>query len=177
MKIINGHGKIGKNGKYIVSPLDRKESKKHIKIMFEKVENILKEKFGKVIYSESQPKPYYWKTVEQAKGYLHTPSINIDSPNFRTNNQAFIHIDTGVNENGYNNEEVKRHFVISFELKGSIRYKYQKHWENDCVIIKKYILADNMVEALSEFENWLINNYDNFFTGRMQHNLSWRESR
>jgi hypothetical protein len=176
-KIINGHGSIDKvTGKYKVHPKDRIESKKIIKKMFADVERMLIEKFGKVNKMEGEETPKYNKFIEQATGYLFVPVQEFSGANFQsTNREAFIHIDTGVNENGYNNEEVKRHFVISFELKGKHRYKYQKRWENDCTIIKKYVLADNFEEVTAEFENWLKNSYDNFFTGRLLQNKTWRE--
>ena len=174
MKIVNGKGKIGKNGKYIVSPLDRIESKKLIKVLFAEVESILTKKFGSVVFVDGEEKPKYNKTIEQANGYLFTPSISIDSQNFRTNRSAFINVDTGVNENGYGKNTIKRHFVISFELKGSVRLKFQKKWNKDSIIIKRYALADNMNDVLEEFKDFLANEYDNFFTGRMLKNLEQR---
>lgn len=173
MILIDGKGKIGKDGKYIVSPHDRKISKRLIEVLFAQAQKILTNKFGSVIFLEGNEKPEYNKIIEQAGGCLFTPSIAINSPNFITNRQAFIHVDTGINVNGYNNKEFKRHYVISFELKGMVRYKYQKHWENDCTIIKKYVLADSLIDALAEFELWLTNEYDKFFVGRAKQNLPY----
>jgi len=176
MKIINGHGSIDKNGKYVTSPLDRVESKKIIKSMFAKVEKLLILKFGSVNFIEGKEKPEYDKFLESASVSIFTPSIHIDSKNFLTGRNAFIHVSTGINSSGYTKDVAKRHFVISFELNGKKRYKYGKSW-NDGTIIKKYVLADNEIDAISEFENWLSFEYDKFFTGRMLQNLSWREQR
>ena len=171
MKIINGHGKIGKDGKYIVSPLDRIESKKLIKTLFKEVESILTKKFGSVVLLKGKEKPEYNKFCKQSTGVIWTPLIAINSHNFLTNSNAFIHCSTGINENGYGKNTVKRDFVISFELKGMVRFKFQKKWDADSIIIKRYALADNMTDVLKEFEHFLANEYDNFFTGRMLKNL------
>jgi len=171
--IINGTGKIGKDGKYIVSTHDRKISNRLIPLLFEETKRILTDKFGSVTLLEGEENPKYHHIVEQATGYLFTPPIAINSPNFITNRQAFIHVNTGINENGYNYTEVKRHYTISFELKGNVRYKFQKNWATDATIIKKYILADTLIDALAEFELWLTTEYDNFFTGRMKQNLPY----
>ncbi len=176
MIIVNGHGSIKKGlfDKYVTSPLDRVESKKIINSMFKKVEELLILKFGSVNFIEGKEKPEYDKFLESASVNIFTPPIYIDSPNFLTGTGAFINVHTGINSSGYTKDIAKRHFVISFELKGKIRHKYQKNW-NDETIIKKYILADNELEAISKFENWLINEYGNFFTGRMLLNLTYRE--
>lgn len=173
-RIVNGHGTIGKDGKYIVSPLDRKESSKLMKVLFAKVEKLLIEKFGSVVYYDERPKPYYWKLCEHAVGTLFTPPISINSKNFLTDGNAFISLEVGNCEAGYNDKEFKKHFNISFELSGQRRFKFEKRWDG-ATIIKKFVLADNLDEAIAEFEQWLKNDYDKFFTGRMLQNKTREE--
>ena len=183
-KIINGHGTIDKKtDKYIVHPKDRIESKKIIKKLFAEVKDILEAKFGKITVPDFDKKgnPEYVKSVEQASGYLFPPAVHIDSPNFRTGRKPFVYVKTGVCESGYTDKIVKRNFNISFELKGNVRYKNYK-WTKDRfndngIIIKNFILADNYEDAIDEFTNWLSNEYDNFFTERMPQNLTYSQSR
>jgi len=173
MKIINGHGKIV-DGKYVANRKDQLETMALIKDMEKKVSAIISKKFGNI----SKLKPTrYWALLQSATAYLFTPQISVNGPNFLTYRSASVFVSTGNNSNGYSNDISKRCFTISFELKGNLRYKYQKHWEKDCTILKKYILADNMEEAISEFEYWIENEYDKFFAIRVSKNLSYRESR
>ena len=173
MKIINGYGKIVK-GKYIANKKDQIETMTLIKEMEEIVKSIVIKKFGSV----TKLKPTtYWTLLQQTTAYLFAPPISINSSNFITNREASVFVSIGHNSNGYSTHIAKRFFTISFELKGNVRYKYQKNWNNDCTILKKYILADNIGDAIKEFDAWINNDYDKFFTGRMLKNLSWVESR
>lgn len=172
--IVNGHGKINKEGKYIANRKDQLETMALIKDMEKKIKDIIIKKFGAV----NKLKPTrYWDYMQQATAYLFTPSISVNGPNFLTYREASVFVTTGHNSNGYNDKEFKRFFTISFELKGNFRYKYQKNWSTDCTLLKKHILADNMEDALKEFEQWISHEYDKFFAVRVLQNLSWRESR
>lgn len=173
MKIINGHGKIV-DGKYVANRKDQLETMDLIKEMEKKVKNIVAKKLGNM----DKLKPTrYWALLQQATAYLFTPKISVNGPNFLTFRQASVFVSTGTNSNGYSADIAKRFFTISFELKGDMRYKYQKNWSKDATILKKYILADNMEDAVKEFENWIMNDYDKFFANRVIKNLSWRETR
>lgn len=173
MKIVNGNGKIV-DGKYIANRQDQLETMALIKQIEKRVKAIVVKKFGGV----NKLKPTrYWALLQHATAYLFTPNISVNGANFLTNRQASVFVTTGHNSNGYNNTEFKRFFTISFELKGKLRYKYQKHWMDDCTILKKYILADNMEDAVNEFEKWVQTEYDKFFAIRVIQNLSYRESR
>jgi hypothetical protein len=177
MKVVNGYGSI-ENGKYKVHPKDRVESKRLIKNLQSEVEKILEAKFKEVRFIDDNKEPKYCKLVEYASGCLFVPIQPFSGPNFQSSHsEAFISVQTGTNTNGYNDKEAKRYFVISFQLKGKMRYKHQKRWERDCVIIKKYILADNLEEVINEFKFWVNNQYDNFFTTRLLQNKTWQECR
>lgn len=165
--IINGHGTIGTDGKYIISPLDRGESKTIIGKFYKAVAKIIADKFGSVSTYEE---PNYNKMLEQAGAILLTPTITIQSPNFCTNKNVLVFVKTGINRNGYGENTVKRHFTISFDVDGIVRYKFQKKWEQG-TIINKYTLADNMQDCLDEFKSWLNNEYSNFIKNRVPKNL------
>lgn len=172
MKLVNGHGKI-ENGKYIANEADKAESITFMNEMDKRVKDILKKKFGRFIQGKEY-RPGYSDQLQQASSYLWTPVINLDTSNFRCSRSAFVHVETGNNANGYNQNEAKRFFVISFELNGSMRYKYQKRWF-DATIIKGYFLADNMEEVFRRFEKWLNDDYSRFMVNRVPLNLEWME--
>lgn len=177
MKVVNGYGSI-ENGKYKVHPKDRVETKRVIKELHKAVKHILTTKFKKVNFIKGKEEPEYCKIIEHSSGCMFVPIEPFAGANFQSNcSEAFINVQTGTNTNGYNDKEAKRHFNISFELKGKKRYKHQKKWENDCVIIKKYVLSDNLEDAVSEFKFWVNNQYDNFFTTRLLQNKTWQECR
>ena len=171
MKIINGHGKIV-DGKYVANRKDQLETMTLIKEMEKRVKAIVTKKIGNM----SKIKPTrYWALLQQATAYLFTPAISVNGPNFLTFQQAAVFVTTGTNSNGYSTGVAKRFFTISFELTGKKRYKYQKNWQSGSTILKKYILADNMEDAIKEFENWIQNDYDKFFANRVPKNLAWKE--
>ena len=64
--------------------------------------------------------------------------------------------------------------MISFELKGKIRYKFQKNW-NEGTILKKYCLADNGVDAVIEFQEFIEKEFDKFFINRVPKNLTYNQ--
>lgn len=74
-----------------------------------------------------------------------------------------VHINTGINSNGYDGKIVKRHFVVSFELKGMLRTKYHKNWDEG-TLLKTYILHDNWDETITEFKFWLNTKFDLFIS-------------
>jgi len=173
MKIVNGNGKIVE-GKYIANRQDQLETMTLIKEMEKRVKSIVAKKIGNM----GKLKPTrYWALLQQVNAYLFTPTISVNGPNFLTNNHAAVFVSTGHNSNGYSNEIAKRFFTISFELTGNRRYKYQKNWQSGSTILKKYILADNMEDAIKEFENWIQNDYDKFFAIRVLQNKTWQECR
>jgi hypothetical protein len=172
MKIINGNGKIV-DGKYVANRKDQLETMTLIKEMEKRVKAIVAKKLGKM----SKLKPTrYWALLQDATAYLFTPKISVNGPNFLTYKEAAVYVSTGHNSNGYSNEVSKRFFTISFELTGNRRYKHQKNWQSGSTILKKYILADNMEDAIKEFENWIQNDYDKFFANRVPKNLAWKET-
>ena len=169
--IINGSGTIV-NDKYVPSSQDVEETKLLIKELERKVASIIRKKFGSVS-KEKNIRTKYCKYINQSTAYMWTPKIFINTKNYFTNNTAFVYATTGNNSSGYGDNEFKRHFNIAFELKGAVRYKFHKKWENDSIIIKKYILADNMQEAINKFQKWIDNDYDKFFAEIRVKNLEF----
>jgi|688.fasta_scaffold1100502_1 hypothetical protein len=173
MKIVNGNGKIVE-GQYIANRQDQLETMALIKVMEQRVKSIIAKKIGKM----DKLKPTrYWALLQDATAYLFTPKISVNGPNFLTYKQAAVFVSTGHNSSGYSNEVAKRFFTISFELTGNRRYKHQKNWTEGATVLKKYILADSMEDAIKEFENWIQNDYDKFFAIRLLQNKTWQECR
>lgn len=161
MEIQNGYGSLDTlTGKYITSKMDITDSKTLIKKYESEVSQLLEKKFGCVIRNK-EAGIYYNKYTEQSTAYLWTPQIAINTNNVITNRSGFVHVNTGINSNGYNGQVVKRHFVISFELNGLIRPKYHKHW-NEATLLKAYILNDNWQDTIDEFRFWLNSEFDTF---------------
>lgn len=171
MEIVNGFGKII-NGKYKSAKADTIETKRIIDVFEQEIELIIKRHFGAFVKHDDIPNKYT-SMLQQSTSYLWTPPINLSGPNYQITSGAFIHISTGNNCNGYSANIAKRHFVIGFALKGKVRYKYQKHWENDCKVISCYILADNMKDALADFEFWLNTKYQSFVSTRINQNMRY----
>ncbi len=161
MEILNGYGTIDTiTGKYMVSKKDRIESKKLIRKFELEVSQILEEKFGSVIKNDEAPTSYC-KFTEKSSSYLWSPNININTSNALTSRGAMVYVNTGINSNGYDGKIVKRHFVISFELKGLMRPKYHKNWV-EVTLLKTYILNDNWEDSFTEFKFWLNTKFDLF---------------
>ncbi len=173
MKIVNGFGEIV-DGKYKAAKADLIETIRIIDVFEQKVTLIINKYFGDAIkYNDISNK--YTAMLQQSSSYLWTPTINLNGPNYQVANGAFVHISTGINSNGYSTNIAKRHFVIGFSLKGKVRYKYQKQWENDCSVISCHLLSDNLDDVLDEFECWLNEKYKSFVFFRISQNLRYNK--
>jgi hypothetical protein len=171
-KIINGHGSIV-DGLYVQSPLDKIDDMKFIKEFHAKTKALIEKHLGK---SAVYKRPHFDNLMKHGgESTLLSPKIELNTPNFLCNRSPMIFLNTEVWPCGYSEGIFKRSFTIKYTLNGSFRYKYQKKFI-ESEILGKYILADNLEDALNQFESFLQNEYLEFMLVRVKKNLPIRNS-